>query len=150
MKRTFFETVNSHPESRDAIVTRKLNERSKIFLVVFVPAIAFGIALFSFILWVGATQRSGEWTQKEQELIMYTPENCDRSMELYSLSRTADYQEVAATFFQEEGYEDMDVDYDMYLSSFYLWNEDGINEGGMMVAGRDYYFPVYTLGESAN
>ena len=150
MKRTFFETINMHPERRDAIVTRKMNERAKIFLVVFVPAIAFGIALFSFILWVGATQRSGEWSQREQEWLMYAPEGCDREMELYSLSRTANYQEVAAVFFQEEGYEKIDVDYDMYLSSFYLWNEDGINEGGMMVAGRDYYFPVYTLEESAN
>ena len=81
---------------------------------------------------------------------MYTPENCEREMELYSLSRTANYQEVAAVFFQEEGYEDLHVDYDMYLSSFYLWNEDGINEEGLMVAGKDYYFPVYTLEEGAN
>ena len=150
MKRTFFELVNNNPGSPDAVVTRKLNDRTKTILVVFVPAMVFAIALFSFILWVGATQRSGDWSQKEREWLMYTPENCDRSMELYSLSRTADYQEVAATFFQEEGYEEMNVDYDMYLSSFYLWNEDSINEGGMMVAGKDYYFPVYTLEESAN
>lgn len=150
MKKSFFELVNNHPESRDAVVTRKLNERAKTFLVVFVPAIVFAIALGSFILWVGATQRSGDWSQKEKEWLMYTPEGCDRSMELYSLSQTANYQEVAAVFFQEEGYDEIDVDYDMYLSSFYIWNEDGINEGGMMVAGRDYYFPVYTLEESAN
>ena len=150
MKNFFYDTINMHPESRDAIVTRKLSERAKTFLVVFVPAIVFAIALCSFILWVGATQRSGDWSQKEQEWIMYTPENCEREMELYSLSRTANYQEVAAVFFQEEGYEDIDVDYDMYLSSFYLWNEDSINEEGLMVAGKDYYFPVYTLEESAN
>ena len=150
MKKDFFELVNNHPESRDAIVTCKLNERTKTILVVFVPAMLFVIALFSFILWVGTTQRSGEWSQREKAWLMYTPENCEREMELYSLSRTTDYQEVAATFFQEEGYEEMNVDYDMYLSSFYLWNEDGINEGGLMVAGRDYYFPVYTLEESAN
>ena len=150
MKKEFFELVNNNPGSPDAIVTRKLNDRTKTILVVFVPAMVFAIALFSVILWVGATQRSGDWSQKEREWLMYTPENCDRSMELYSLSRTADYQEVAATFFQEEGYEEMNVDYDMYLSSFYLWNEDSINEGGMMVAGKDYYFPVYTLEESAN
>ena len=150
MKNAFFETVNNNPESRDAIVTRKLNERAKTMLIVFVPAIVFAIALFSFIFWVGATQRSGEWGQKEHEWLMYTPEGCDRSMELYSLSRTADYQEVAAVFFQEEEYEEIDVDYDMYLSSFYLWNEDSINEEGLMVAGKDYYFPVYTLEESAN
>lgn len=150
MKKDFFELVNNNPGSPDAIVTRKLNDRTKTILVVFVPAMVFAIALFSVILWVGATQRSGDWSQKEREWLMYTPENCDRSMELYSLSRTADYQEVAATFFQEEGYEEMNVDYDMYLSSFYLWNEDSINEGGMMVAGKDYYFPVYTLEESAN
>ena len=150
MKNFFYDTVNMHPESRDAIVTRRLNEKAKTILVVFVPAIIFTIALFSFILWVGATQRSGEWTQKEQECLMYTPENCEREMELYSLSRTANYQEVAAVFFQEEEYEEIDVDYDMYLSSFYLWNEDSINEEGLMVAGKDYYFPVYTLEESAN
>lgn len=150
MRKPFFELVNNHPESRDAIVTRKLSERAKTFLVVFVPAMVFAIALFSFVFWVGVTQRSGEWGQKEHEWLMYTPEGCDRSMELYSLSRTADYQEVAATFFEEEEYEDIHVDYDMYLSSFYLWNEDGINEEGLMVAGRDYYFPVYTLEESAN
>ena len=150
MKNFFYDTINMHPESKDAIVTRKLNERAKTILAVFVPAIVFAIALFSFILWVGATQRSGEWTQREQEWLMYTPENCDREMELYSLSRTANYQEVAAVFFQEEGYEDLNVEYDMYLSSFYLWNEDGISEEGLMVAGRDYYFPVYTLEESAN
>ena len=150
MRKPFFELVNNHPESRDAIVTRKLSERAKTFLVVFVPAMVFAIALFSFVFWVGVTQRSGEWGQKEHEWLMYTPEGCDRSMELYSLSRTADYQEVAATFFEEEEYEDIHVDYDMYLSSFYLWNEDGINEEGLMVDGRDYYFPVYTLEESAN
>ena len=150
MKKGFFELVNNNPGSPDAIVTRKLNDRTKTMLIVFVPAIAFGIAMMSFILWVGATQRSGDWSQKEQEWIMYTPENCEREMELYSLSRTANYQEVAAVFFQEEGYEDLHVDYDMYLSSFYLWNEDGINEEGLMVAGKDYYFPVYTLEESAN
>lgn len=150
MRKSFFETVNNNPGSPDAIVTRKLNERAKTILVVFVPAIVFAIALFSFILWVGATQRSGEWRQKEQEWLIYTPENCEREMELYSLSRTANYKEVAAVFFEEEGYEDINVDYDMYLSSFYLWNEDGINEEGLMVAGRDYYFPVYTLEESAN
>ena len=150
MKNFFYDTVNMHPESRDAIVTRKMNERAKTFLVVFVPAIVFAIALFSFILWVGATQRSGEWSQREQEWLMYTPENCEREMELYSLSRTTDYQEVAAVFFQEEGYEKLNVDYDMYLSSFYIWNEDSINEEGLMVAGKDYYFPVYTLEESAN
>ena len=150
MKKEFFELVNNNPGSPDAIVTRKLNDRTKTILVVFVPAMVFAIALFSVILWVGATQRSGDWSQKEREWLMYTPENCDRSMELYSLSRTADYQEVAATFFQEEGYDDMNVDYDMYLSSFYLWNEDGINGEGLMVAGKDYYFPVYTLEESAN
>ena len=150
MKKEFFELVNNNPGSPDAIVTRKLNDRTKTILVVFVPAMVFAIALFSVILWVGATQRSGDWSQKEREWLMYTPENCDRSMELYSLSRTADYQEVAATFFQEEGYDDMNVDYDMYLSSFYLWNEDGITGEGLMVAGKDYYFPVYTLEESAN
>ena len=150
MKNLFYDTINMHPESRDAIVTCKLNERTKTILVVFVPAIIFVIALFSFIIWVGATQRSGEWSQKEQEWLMYTPENCEREMELYSLSRTANYQEVAAVFFQEEEYEDLDIDYDMYLSSFYLWNEDSINEEGLMVAGKDYYFPVYTLEESAN
>ena len=150
MKNFFYDTVNMHPESRDAIVTRKMNERAKTFLVVFVPAIVFAIALFSFILWVGATQRSGKWSQREQEWLMYTPENCEREMELYSLSRTTDYQEVAAVFFQEEGYEKLNVDYDMYLSSFYIWNEDSISEEGLMVAGKDYYFPVYTLEESAN
>ena len=150
MRKDFFETVNLHPESPDSIVTRKLNDRTKTLLVVFVPAIVFAIALGSFILWVGATQRSGDWSQKEREWLMYIPENCEREMELYSLSRTANYQEVAAVFFEEEEYEDLDIDYDMYLSSFYLWNEDGINDGGMMVAGKDYYFPVYTLEESAN
>ena len=150
MKNAFFETVNNNPGSPDAIVTRKLSERTKTMLIVFVPAITFGIVMMSFILWVGATQRSGDWSQKEREWLMYTPENCEREMELYTLSRTANYQEVAAVFFQEEGYEDLHVDYDMYLSSFYLWNEDGINEEGLMVAGKDYYFPVYTLEESAN